>query len=170
MAIFITSKSSSGGTPIAVSVPNVTDWALYTPTFSGFGTVTNIEFAWRQVGDSYEIRGKWLTGSPTAVEAQITLPNGATTASTSKIPSTVICGQVAKGGASDNYSGLPVLIQPSVTYLNFGGNYSGGTSSGQSTITIMLGSVIFNASETDELFCTVPIAGLSANTVYNLLS
>ena len=44
--------------PQAISVGTVMDdWKSYTPTFTGFGTVTNVNFQSRRVGDSLEIRG-----------------------------------------------------------------------------------------------------------------
>lgn len=53
----------------------VTDWTSYTPTFAGLGTVTGIDFKWRRVGDSIQIKGAATTGTPTATTASFTLPN-----------------------------------------------------------------------------------------------
>ena len=50
-------------------------WKSYNPTIVGFGSPTNKEFFWRRVGDTMEIQGKFQSGSPTATEAQIPLPN-----------------------------------------------------------------------------------------------
>jgi hypothetical protein len=52
-----------------------TNWADYTPTFTGFGTVSSSYLRWRRVGDSIEIQGAFNSGSPTATAASITLPN-----------------------------------------------------------------------------------------------
>ena len=35
-----------------VDIPNITSWQAYTPTLEGFGTPTNINFKWRQVGQN----------------------------------------------------------------------------------------------------------------------
>lgn len=59
------------GTPI-------TDWTEYTPTFVGLGTVTNIKFWWRRVGDSIHIQGSATAGTTTAVSMTVTLPTGLT--------------------------------------------------------------------------------------------
>lgn len=67
------------GTPPDGYIKNInnvdTDWVSYTPTFTGFGTVSTQEFEYKRVGDSIVIRGAFTCGTPTATEAQITLPN-----------------------------------------------------------------------------------------------
>ena len=54
---------------------NVGPWQSWTPTFNGLGTVTGIDFKWRQVGDSIQIKGAATSGTPTAATAYFTLPN-----------------------------------------------------------------------------------------------
>ena len=73
----------------------MTDWQSYTPTFTGFGTASNIEFQWRRIGDSVQVKGKFTAGTPTATEARISLPSGMTSADTSKIPTLQHAGTVA---------------------------------------------------------------------------
>jgi len=63
------------GTPI-------TDWQSYTPTITGFGTPSNVAFSYRQVGDSYDIRGFFTSGTSTGVTASVSLPNSRTASST----------------------------------------------------------------------------------------
>ncbi len=65
-----------------------TAWTAYTPTIAGFGTATNINFFWRTIGDSIEIRGSWKNGTVAGSEASITMPGGHTI-TTAKIPTTV---------------------------------------------------------------------------------
>ena len=62
------------------------NWTAYTPTFTAFGTVTGVGMFWRRVGDSLDIQGSFVTGTPTATSMAITLPSGLVTASTSKFP------------------------------------------------------------------------------------
>jgi hypothetical protein len=57
------------GTPI-------TDWASWTPTFSGAGSVTGIGMQWRRVGSNFEAYGTYTTGTATATTAAMTLPTG----------------------------------------------------------------------------------------------
>jgi hypothetical protein len=54
---------------------NITPWTPYTPTFTGFGTATSVNMWWRRVGDAIQIRGDFLPGTCTAVEARVSLPN-----------------------------------------------------------------------------------------------
>lgn len=140
----------------SVSVPNLTAWQVYTPTFQGFGTPTNIEFEWRQVGESVEIRGKFTAGTTTAVEARVGLPAGLTSAGTSLIPSLQI-----SGNAINNNSGsvqvFYTLIEPSITYVNFG--YKDASSS---PLSKKNASDICGTGQAFSFTASVPCAGLSA--------
>lgn len=60
----------------------VTDSTAYTPTFTGFGTPTSVNVSYSRIGDKYHIFGRFTTGTNTAVEARIGLPNSAVVAST----------------------------------------------------------------------------------------
>lgn len=93
----------------------------YTPTFTGFGTVTSIEFTRRRLNDCDEIIGKFTTGSTTSVEARVSLASGLTS-DTAKIPSIRQSGMYARGGSSSAAKGGFVLIEPTVGYFTFGSN------------------------------------------------
>jgi hypothetical protein len=139
----------------SVEVPNITAWQGYTPTFQGFGTPSAVEFEWRQVGEDVEIRGKFTSGTPTAVEARIGLPGGLTSADTSLIPSLQIAGKAGRSvSAADNYL---TMIEPSVSYL---------TLSRQSlnVFTKSTGSAFVSAADQIGITAKVPCAGLSATT------
>jgi hypothetical protein len=96
----------------------VTEWTAYTPTFTGFGTVSTQNFMYRQVGNSVQIQGRFLTGTTTATEARISLPTGCTSASD------YVTLEFAGGsvGNSTSVAGrtLHPLIEPSVGYITFG--------------------------------------------------
>ena len=64
----------------------VTDWVAYTPTIVGFGTPTK-NFFYRRVGDSIEVQGNFVSGTPSADVASVTLPAGTAIDST-KLPTT----------------------------------------------------------------------------------
>jgi len=130
----------------------MTDWQSYTPTFTGFGTATNIEFQWRRIGDSVQVKGKFTAGTPTATEARISLPSGMTSADTSKIPTLQQAGTVAisTNSATSYYS----LIEPSVTYLTFG--FQNSTSN---ALTKANGSTFTTASTVNSVLAQVPIQG-----------
>lgn len=146
---------------------NVTDWVSYTPTFTGFGTPSSVEFQSRRVGSDLEIRGKFVSGTSTATEARISLGyNGAnsniTSASTSAIPSIQISGYGQMGSSSTtDFSIRPILIEPSVGYLTFGAARS--TANGMSK---QNGNVIISNGETCEFFAKVPISGWSAEPAF----
>jgi hypothetical protein len=55
------------------------EYTSYTPTFQGFGTVTNIRIQWRRDGNDVVLTGGFTAGTPTATEARMSLPSGLTT-------------------------------------------------------------------------------------------
>lgn len=134
----------------------ITPWQSYTPTFTGFGTVTCSNcMEWRQVGSNIEIRGKFVSGTSTATEARMTLPNGYTSGA---IPSIQIVGT---GGFSTNSGAImpSVLIEPSVSYVTFG--FSQSTNA---ALTKQNGSGFMGAGNSFSLFASIPIANLSGST------
>lgn len=60
-----------------VPVPIVTRPAAYTPTFTGFGTVSNVDFKWWRDGSILYVQGKFTSGTATATEARISFPTEA---------------------------------------------------------------------------------------------
>jgi hypothetical protein len=125
-----------------------TAWAAYTPTFTGFGTVTGISFSWRRDGPDVLIRGICSTGTSTATEARLSLPSGLTA-------STLIGSPLEVAGAmvrSDpgGYQGF-ILIEASATYVCF------GQQNGASGLTKQLGSAI-GADQTMALWARIPLA------------
>jgi hypothetical protein len=134
------------GTPIS-------DWASYTPTFTGFGTVGTQSFEYRRVGSNIEIRGRFVTGTNTATEARISLPSGLT--SSSSIATIAIAGNL---GSSTTIAGAAyVTIEPSVTYLTI--SY---TSAGTSGLTKQNGNT-FSAGTTLQVNASLPVAGFSSS-------
>lgn len=51
----------------------ITPWVAYTPTITGFGTPSDVDIRSRRVGDFLEVSGRFASGTPTAVQAAITL-------------------------------------------------------------------------------------------------
>lgn len=152
------------GPQTAPSGPAMTDWVAYIPTITGFGTNTAVSFQSRRVGDSLEVKGIFTQGTPTAVQAQITIGfNGANanvTIDTTKVPPTSLVGKLALGLASSTYFTSSVL-SPSANqnYVNVGDQTSAiselspanGTNFGTSGIGI-------------SVFFSVPIVGWSSNS------
>jgi hypothetical protein len=137
-----------------LNIPTVTEWTSYTPTFTGFGTPTNVEAQWRQNGENHEYRVKFTSGTSTAVEARVGLANGATSANTSKIPSIQLAGYMHRSFATTQQYG--VLIEPSVSYFTFDVQ---GTVAGLSKVN---GNSIVTSGEVLSFTASVPVSGLSA--------
>lgn len=153
----VPAKAVLGNT--SLEIPSITGWQGYTPTFQGFGSPTNIEFEWRQVGENVEIRGKFASGTPTAVEARVGLPAGLTSAGTGVIPSISLVGQLVRSSATSAGTGgmFNILAEPSVNYVTFSiFNPSAGG------LTKQNGSIILSSGESVSFFASVPCAGLSA--------
>jgi hypothetical protein len=136
-----------------------TPWLSYTPVFSAcWGSPTNIEMQWRQIGENVEVRGKFTTGTTSTAECRIGLPNNYTSAGTSKIPSIQVAGKGNRAaGNGTDFSGRAILIEPSVTYFTVGNESSTAFGLTKST----------GVTATGELFsfyASTPIAGLSGST------
>jgi len=55
---------------------------VYTPTITGCGTVSGVDFRWRHIGpDITKVKGRFVCGSTTAANVSITLPNSETISS-----------------------------------------------------------------------------------------
>lgn len=137
------------------NVANITNWASYTPIFTGFGTPTAVEFEYRQNGQNYDIRGKFQAGTVTGVEARVSLPNSAISADTSIIPSIQMAGQVVFG--TTGTAQYVALIEPSVGYLTFGQQ-----SAGVAGLTKQNANAPFGNNYVIAIQASVPIAGLQS--------
>jgi len=91
--------------------------AAYTPTFTGFGTPTSVNFSWMRMGNKLKVIGKFTTGINTAVEARLSLPLSLASDSTF-ITSIQGCGNIVAGTASALV--LYALIESGVSYTTFG--------------------------------------------------
>lgn len=129
----------------------VDDWIAYTPSlFQGFGTTTNVDFFYRRVADSIEIRGYFTGGTMTSSEARISLPAGLTSADNTKLPALSLGGYItADELGARSYT---ILIQQSVTYMNIGLQ-----SAGSGGITIQNANSIFSDGDTISLVASFPI-------------
>lgn len=118
-AIFVSEGSGNwrciGYQSATSNVPVVTSWTAYTPTFTGFGTVSGVDAYWRRVGDTLELDIKFVSGTSQPTEARMSLPSGLTSASGYNIR--------AAGYAVSQVSGSALwvaLSENSVSYLTFG--------------------------------------------------
>lgn len=136
--------------PRSYSEKDGTDWAAFTPVFTGFGAPSSVSMFSRRVGDTLEIMGTFVNGTPTAVEARMSLGTGLTSDAT-KVPALRHCGSVLRGtAAAVSYH---ALIESGVGYITFS-RHDGSNN----PLTKMTGSQI-NSGETVSIKASIPIAG-----------
>jgi hypothetical protein len=101
-----------------------TIWTAYSPTTAGYGTPSAADFVWRRSGvDSIDIRGRIVPGTPTAVQATISIPTGSI--DSTKCPTMQVAGRVQRNSASATFFGGGVaLISGTNTALQFSAEYS----------------------------------------------
>lgn len=135
----------------------VTDPEEYTPSFQGFGTVTNVNAQWMRVGAMIRVWGRATAGTVAASEAQIGLPSGLTI----DLPgSPIVVGDyVHAGQASASDLGFATLATDGDTFINISRNNS---SSGNELLPRDGDEVAVNSSSFS-WFAEVPIAGWSSN-------
>jgi len=134
------------------NITNLTEWELYTPTYTGFGTVTVSNMYHRRVGDSVQIRGVFTCATSTAVEPQITLPSGLTSVSTISVL------EAAGVGYNERINNIySILTEPSKNYFTVGRNDA-------APLTKRLGSSILISGDDLSFNALIPIEGWTATT------
>jgi hypothetical protein len=133
----------------------LTAWTAYTPTITGFGTPTNINFRSRRVGSNLEILGSFTSGTSTSVEARITIGfNGVngnvTSASWFSSTQPVGYGALSVTSAVSAY----ILIEASSDYFTFG--FQGVANAGLQKVN---GSNIAASGTTFRFSASIPING-----------
>ncbi len=146
--------NGTGWATVSLVGSPISEWESYAPTFTGFGTPTNISFQWRRDGSNLEIRGRFTSGTVTAVETRVSLPSGCTTRSnisTLEIAGTVI---VSNASAASCY----VTIEPSKNYFTFGVQ-----ASTNAALTKALGTALTQNGYNLSLVASIPISGWTSN-------
>lgn len=131
-----------------------TNEQTYTPTYTGFGTVSTSNMKWYQDGGYLYIYGTFVTGTGTAVEARMSLPTGYTSSST--LPTLSLAGELGRPAASAVYFRSVSLIEPSVTYITFGQQ-----DSTRHVLAKQNGNIVTAPGETVYVNAKIPIAGAS---------
>lgn len=126
----------------------------YTPSFTNFGTVTNINVSVARRGNKAKFNGRFTTGTVGAGEARIGLPNSWLIDS-SFITTLQKCGTLDRTTA--NAGAYSILCEPNVGYVTLGVQASG--SGGLAKIN----GNAFGNSEVLSFEFEVPIAGLGVN-------
>ena len=157
-AITLRTDDWSCGPQVNVSGPALSDDVLYTPIYTGLGTVSVTAMYWSRDGDKLRVRGTFTIGSPTGTEARISFPVGLTSAST--IGTLEIAGPpLGNPTSAATFFFVQPLREASKTYFTLGIQ--------QSTTNNMTkgnGNAIFTGSQALSFEASVPIAGWSSNS------
>lgn len=149
--------TSNGASALPTFQSIITDWVAYTPTFTGFGTVSNVQIWSRRIGDTLYIRGRVQSGTPTAVEAQMTLgyngTNSNVTSSSTKITSIQLAGGLVFDGVGASMANT--LIESNKGYITFG--YQ-AVATGTGGLTKLNGNGLVATNTVISIMAEVPIA------------
>lgn len=138
----------------------ITDWISYTPTTAGFGTITTADFAYRRIGDSIQIRGRFAAGTVAATTASVSLPSGFVIDSL-KTPNMRPSGAAWRGAVSTTTMMLP-LINGGASALNFS---SAVVAAATNPYTAALVNAFLNNGDTFSFETgIIPISGASSST------
>ncbi len=144
------------------------NWAVYTPTITGYGTVSSVKGTYKQIGDSLHVKIYFVAGTVASSLASFTLPGGFTLSSntSTKIPisnttsqSGIVCGGYVANTVDTNltnsWSG-PVLTAPATSTSLI---YVGVTSSAVGSSLIPAnGNATCESTSTFSLECEVILA------------
>lgn len=135
---------------------NLTDFTPYTPSNTqGFGTITSNQLHFREEGDAIRIIGSFVTGTTSAIEAQLELPAGYTT--NSSFTNITSAGEVIRNISSTNARQQTALIQNDLSYLRF------AFTAGATALTPQNGNSMFGSGERLSFEVIVPVNELSVN-------
>jgi hypothetical protein len=133
-------------------IPNT--WTSVTPTFTGIGTVTNIECQWSRIGANLALNYRFTAGTATGTEARATFPSGVP-APGATITSLRFVGSMATSGG--DVAQFTILAESGQTYITFG--YQNVAGAG---LTKQLGNALFSAAQSYSIQALIPIATWNA--------
>lgn len=111
--VLICNESSSQWVVSRSWAPSIIN--AYTPTFTGFGTVSSVDCTWYRLGPGIILTLRWGNGTVSATEARVSLPSGLTADS--------VVHAVGWGGNSVNHGTtgfkMGLLNAPGQTYVRF---------------------------------------------------
>lgn len=141
----------------------VTGWKSYTPTTQGFGTVSGVAVEYAEVGETLHVKGKFTTGTVTASEAQVGLPNDYT----ALVPASPLQIGTAARGATGSRD-LVVLATTDDAFVNFGWTSQDTEGSGGNPLTVRNGNDLTGNSETFTFEFSVRVNELVGRGVLNI--
>lgn len=126
----------------------------YTPTYTGFGTVSTSNMKWYQDGAYIYVYGNFVSGTSTGVEARMSLPTGYTSSAT--ISTIMLCGDAGINASSTTYFRNGVLCETNVAYVTFGAQ-----NSTTNVVTKALGTGLTANGQLFYVNAKIPISGAS---------
>lgn len=137
-----------------------TNWQSYTPVSQGFGTIASVVVQWRQVGDSFQVRGRFVTGICTVVQAQLGIPSS-TTDSAKLGGSSQIVGKWWRGvggGTAIKQGNIICPVSTSYVQMSFD-----DTTAAVSPLSPQNANTLFGNGEDVSFLFEVPVTNLSSN-------
>lgn len=153
------------GPQILLQTAAESDWVAYTPTITGFGTVSAVSVYSRRAGDTLEVHGTFTAGTVAATTASISLgyqgANGNVTADTTKVGTNK---QILGGAGVDLNSGSAFGWE--VVYGTTSAVYLGIQSSTNPAInTPTDGDVVATTGNVISFYFKIPISGWASNVL-----
>lgn len=144
----------------------ITDWITYTPTFTGFGTATSVDFKWKREGSDLLLQGYFSAGTSTATQARVSLPTGLTGDSAIQSSAKNHWGTYVRevSGSTINKGGI-ILPVASQNYINFGPVTVFGADTTSTSLTAANGDSISGSGQLISISARIPIAGWSSSQV-----
>lgn len=143
----------------------MTLWTAYTPTFSGFGSVTGVSFFSRRVGPNLEILGRFTSGTVAASTASITLGyggvNGNVTVDSTVLANAAVVGTWGTTSVGTGYNNIWPIATGGNNTINFGQQ-----AAGTANLTALNGSAIFSNTQVIEVYANVPISQFNEQPFY----
>jgi hypothetical protein len=167
----VVGDSGSGGTKGLVPAPAAGDaaaskflkadgtWATpgssargtWTPTITGCGTVSSVNFSYIVIGDLMFINGSFVSGTTTANPTTFSLPL------TAEVGPTLAANSLVGGGTRDNAAGGVYSV---IAALAADTTLGIGAMSGSNGLAIQNGNSILTSGDTVSVWATLEVAGL----------
>jgi len=133
----------------------VSDWQSYTPTFTGFGTVTGVDAKWRRIGTSLQAQIKFTSGTvPLATIGRISIPSNLTINSSAQLKIVGTCATQRLTTSGNLNAALVFVASGQTTNVSFT-NVADGTTKNLSEIN---STAIFGNNVEQSLYFEVPIS------------
>ncbi len=146
----------------------VTGWQSYTPTLTGVGTPTSLNALYRRVGDSIDVRVSFVTGTTTAVNAAVSLPNGWTTSVGYAQGNNVVVGRWDRDVATASQLRNGPIVAPNASGSTVVNAAYDDFNAAVSPLTLQQAANIWSSSQFVELYFTVQVDQLIGSGTLNV--